>query len=213
MQHKTPQMSQSPLLARLARAAMLLPAIALALAACVEGNAQAPQDSTQDKPRRVVSSITMDVNNDGLPDRVDLVFNADTDVELQIVLGRKGDQEGDLAPAIVKPAIAFHGNDPAQNASLEEGKRGLFAVRSQNESVGRTRWEKTLTIAFRKGEFVVAGLSYLERDTIDQDGGGACDINFLTGKAMRNGRSFPGRNELITLKDWDPDFLPPACDF
>jgi hypothetical protein len=192
----------------LAKAAACLPLL-LMLGGCVEGNAQA----TDEKPATIIASLTLDLNGDRLDDRVDLVYRGEAEVDVQIVFGNKDDQPGELTTAIVKKGIAFHGNMAAQNATLEPGRTGGFLIKSLNEGIGRGRWEKTLAVAFRKGEFVVAGLSYMERDTLDHNAGGTCDVNFLTGKAIRNDRSFAGRNELIALKDWDPDFLPKACEF
>lgn len=34
---------------------------------------------------------------------------------------------------------------------------------SQNDAVGRDRWEKILTIAYRDHDFVVAGFTYASR--------------------------------------------------
>ena len=191
---------------------LCLPAIMLALA-CQPAIAQAPEPPSQQKPTPVVSTLTLDVNNDGVADRVDLVFDGETDVDLNIYLGRKGESEFDAAPSFTKKAIAYHGNSPGQNASLEAGAKGSFIILSLNESVPRDRWEKKLTITFRNKDFVVAALNYTESDTQDPNEGGTCDVNFVTGRSVKDGKAIADKVELIPLKDWEPDFLPPACEF
>ena len=179
------------------------------LAACEESQAQ----NTDANLTKVVSTFTADVNNDGVADRVDLVFDGVTDVDLNIYLGKKGQEEPDEAPSFVKKAIAFHGNITGQNATLEIGKAGAIQVISMNEAAGNDQWQKTLIISYVKNEFVVSALAYQESDQKNKADIESCDINFVSGRSFRDGKAFVGKVELIPLKDWEPDFLPPACEF
>ncbi len=86
-------------------------------------------------------------------------------------------------------------------------------VRSQNDAIGRTAWNQTLTIAWRDNRLVVAGLTYQFQDKIDLRSSGGCDVNFLSGKATRNGKPHPERIAPLRLADFDPDKLPKACEF
>ena len=190
----------------------MLSALLMALS-CIPASAQAPEPSTAPKPAPVVSTIMVDVNNDGITDKVELTFDGDTDVDLNIYLGKKGQDEPDETPSFVKKAIAFHGNAAGQNASLEAGAKGLFQIQSLNQTAGTDRWEKTLTIAYRNRIFVVAELNYEEQDGANSKEIDSCRVNFITGRSTRNDKAFTDTVELISLSEWEPDFLPKACEF
>ncbi len=180
----------------------------LVMAGCEESTGQ-----TAAQPEgTVLQTLTLDVNNDGLPDRVELV-TGELDADLLVFLSRKGETELEDKPSFTKKGIAFNGALEGQKATLEAAKGGTFIIQSLNEAVGRARWEKTLIVAFRKGEFIVAGMTYQERDTLDANAGGKCEVNFLTGRSLRDGKPYPEKHELLSLKDWEPDHLPKACEF
>ncbi len=82
---------------------------------------------------------------------------------------------------------------------------GSIAVTSQQNAIGRNRWEQTLTIAYRNGDFVVAGYTYNYYDTLDPDAAGKCDYNVLTGKAMVNDKPAKVAPRTIKIQDWDEE--------
>jgi len=86
-------------------------------------------------------------------------------------------------------------------------------VKSENSAIGRDRWEQALTIARRSGEFVVLGVTYSSRDTLDPKAGGNCDINLATGKGTRNGKAVAIPANPIKVADWTDDSLPKDCRF
>lgn len=71
-------------------------------------------------------------------------------------------------------------------SSLAVSDSGSLLINQQNESVGRNRWSRTLTVAFREGKYLVAGFTLSERDTLDPNAGGSCDYNLLSGRGVRD---------------------------
>lgn len=73
-------------------------------------------------------------------------------------------------------------------SSISVSSKGSLQINQQNESVGRNRFSRTLTVSYRNGQYVISGYTYSYRDTITTEGG-SCDYNLLTGKGQRNGRN------------------------
>jgi hypothetical protein len=101
----------------------------------------------------------------------------------------------------------MYGQDP----SIEALPGGSIAVHSQNSAIGRNRWEQTLTIAYRNDQFVVAGYTYSDYDTIDNDDNGQCDYNVLTGRVSRDGKASKVDGKTIAITDWDDAVGRKAC--
>ena len=82
---------------------------------------------------------------------------------------------------------------------------------SGNEAIGRHRWAQTLTITYRADEFIVARVTYEERDTLNPEAGGSYDINFLKRKGKRNGKSIAVIAAAPTLAAWSDEERPIEC--
>jgi hypothetical protein len=95
--------------------------------------------------------------------------------------------------------------------SLELSSRGSLLLKSGNQSIGRDRWEQTLTIAYRNDQFVIAGLTLEVRDTLDHSAGGNCDLNLLTGQGTRNGRRVDIGAQTILLSTWEDERRVELC--
>ena len=165
-------------------------------------------------PATPLAEITLDLNGDGVLDRAMLMAAEDEPAALQLVLGRRSGSGVAFDAPVIKPDLVFNGAMAGQQASLEAGRGGSLRVLSLNEGIGRNKWTQTLTIAFRKDRFVVAGLTYATYDTLDLDDPASnytCDVNFLTGRALRNGKPHAGKVSPMTLADFDPEQLPKAC--
>ena len=106
---------------------------------------------------------------------------------------------------------------PGQRPELALAENGSVQVISMNDSIGRDRWELTLTIAYRQDAYRVAGFTFRWRDTIENDNNGVCDLNLLTGRGLlsRNGGpETPIRTTQAPLPvtAWKDDMgPPPAC--
>jgi hypothetical protein len=97
--------------------------------------------------------------------------------------------------------------------SLQVNPQGSLVVSSENIGIGRNKWEQKLTIVYRNNEFIVAGLTYSSRDTLDPKAGGNCDVNFLSGKGTRGGKPFALTGKPPRLADWADESLPKECQF
>lgn len=168
--------------------------------------------AAQDFPaERIIAAATGDWNKDGAPDLAMLIAPAegsDSDMVSISILLQSNDH------ALLKPAVeardkisgnyrhdGLYGNDP----DIKALGNGSIAVTSQNSAIGRNRWEQTLTIAYRNGDFVVAGYTYSYYDTLEPDAAGKCDYNVLTGKATVNDKIVKAAPRTIKIQDWDEE--------
>lgn len=160
---------------------------------------------------RVVSAATGDWNSDGMMDRAFLVAgdNDEMDVALHIYLGELSSPLPKLE--IIKPDLVWSGAMWGTTPSLTLGKSGSLEVHSQNEAIGRHRWNQTLTLAYRQGAFVVAGYTYNSYDTLDLNAGLSCDVNLLTGGGIKDKKSFKIPAKMTPLADWSADQVPAQC--
>jgi hypothetical protein len=88
-----------------------------------------------------------------------------------------------------------------------------ISVGSQNDAIGRDRWDQTLTLAYRNGAFVVAGYTYNYYDTLDTNHNGSCDYNVLTGKVTKDGKDSKAEPQTIKIEDWDDKLGQKGCGF
>lgn len=181
-------------------------AAALLLLLVFPAAAQAPLE-------RVLSAATPPLSGEG-HDVAVLVDNLDDGADLYLYVGLDRSKiEAGVKPTLVKKNAAWSGSLAGTRPSLAESAKGSLLLKSGNEAIGRDRWSQTLTIVYRNGAFVVAGLTREERDTLEPKSGGNCDLNLLTGKGSRNGKKVEFKPETITLADWSDEKLPKDCRF
>ncbi len=181
-------------------------------ALCLAG---APARAQQPPLERVISSVTLDFNNDAKKDRALLVENDDQDADLMIWLSSddpKSDRDM-MRLALVKKSIVTAGPMWGQEPSLVVNGKGSLLVKSQNMAIGRSKWERALTVAYRNGEFQVVGFTFSVHDGLDPKAGGSCDINLVTGKGTRNNKPVSLKPGAIRLADWTEDRTPKECEF
>lgn len=123
---------------------------------------------------QIGETVQSDLNNDGIPEVFSLIDNYEGSVDLVI-------SQGDVK--VVAKEIAWLGGF-GQEPYLDLAQNGSVQLHSGNESVGRNRWTQTLTIAYRKYAYRVAGYTYSWYDTLDLDDFGSCDINLLNGRGI-----------------------------
>jgi hypothetical protein len=166
-------------------------------------------------PETVIGSLTADWNDDGRPDRAILLEDLSKGTAtLLIYLSQPGDAP--MQKVVHNAEIATVGGMWGQQPALSLSKAGSLIVTSMNESIGRTRWEINLTIAYRMQHFVVAGYTYSRRDTIDLDNFFSCDVNFLSGKgeASRGGgpaKPFEVPGPAPKAETWINEVAPVEC--
>jgi len=181
---------------------------ALALAA---GTARAEQID----PAKIISAATGDWNGDGEGDLSLLVAPPEAGDDIGIYLYLRDQDHALLRLAGTAPGKVW-GNGSldgmfGQDPSIEALPGGSIAVHSQNSGIGRSRWEQTLTIAYRNDQFVVAGYTYSYYDTLDTSDNGTCDYNILTGKVTTKGKTSKVNGKTIAVADWNDDVGQKAC--
>lgn len=132
---------------------------------------------------RVVTSLAGDFDQNGRPDLALLL--GDNTVSLAIF--EETEEYGGLRLVAEGPDIAWMGSlhEPPR---IEVTEAGSLLVTSSNFGVGRNKWEMALTIAYRKDAYRVAGITFVEVDTLDLENlQFRCDLNLLTGQGTLSG--------------------------
>ena len=184
----------------------------------------------------VLSSIAVDFDDDGRMDRAELVVinpaSADVDfgstelymvgeserVDLVLTFDAASGKPTFVKKKIVDPEIVFG------VAPLESKDKGSVSVTSCYGCGAMKSWQQTLTIAYRRDQFVVAGLIRgWEWGTHLADGNvkvilGDCDINYLTGKGkasndFRDAKPVRMKFKRTKLADWSDAKVPKVCRF
>lgn len=159
---------------------------------------------------RVLSVVTTDWNEDGLADRAILLAGKEDNADFYLFEGNDYSESAAKTLITARPALVWMGSMWGTKPELKLGPKNALQIISQNESIGRDRWNETLTVIRRNGVYVVAGYTYNSRDTLDPDAYSTCDINYLNGKALVNGKSVKHRLPLQTLQAWQGN-LPKIC--
>lgn len=182
----------------------------LALAALALASAPALANESI-SPDKVISVVTTDWNSDGSVDRAVLV-EGEEDADLYIYLSAPVEGNWDARKLVLfKKDAAWQGGMWGTSPSLSLNEKGSLLVKSENDAIGRNRWSQTLTVALKNGVFVVAGYTYSDRDTLDPNAGGSCDVNILTGQGIRNKKRFKSAPRVIALADWNDESAPKEC--
>lgn len=165
-----------------------------------------------------IAALSGDWNADGNPDAVLLYGRAEGDADLVVMLGH--DWQG-LQPGLHLPGVVFFGGMAGQVPRLESRSPTSFAILSEQTGIGREPWQMALTVAFRQGEFRVAGFDYLFYDRLDPTHNGNCSVNLLTGRysltfgpgdeAPEVTREGDAGIRAFALADLGVDFFPDAC--
>ena len=163
-------------------------------------------------PAKVLSVVTSDWNDDGGMDRAVLVEpSAPDEDDAGLYLYLSGESPNDLKLALFKPNFIWSGSLWGTLPSLALNKAKSLEIRSMNEGIGRHRWSRTLTVAYRNKAFVVAGYTYQAYDTLSPDSALQCDINLLTGKGIKNDQPVKIAPSVVTLADWSEQSAPAIC--
>ncbi|OCP01246.1 MULTISPECIES: FG-GAP repeat protein [unclassified Ensifer] len=161
---------------------------------------------------RIVSAAAGDWNKDGDSDLALIVRPAEgSDEDNGVYLYLTGENGALELKSAIPNKIWGQFNFAGQAPAIEALPSGSLLITSHNDSIGRDRWEQTLTVAYRNFEFVVAGYTYSSYDTLDLDNTSKCDLNVLTGKGKSNDKPVVAKGELILFKDWNDDRGQKAC--
>ncbi|WP_139103194.1 hypothetical protein [Pararhodobacter sp. CCB-MM2] len=132
-----------------------------------------------------------------------------------------GDAIGGLQPGITLTDVFWSGTLAGTLPSFEPRSDSSFAVLTQQTAIGRNPWHQLLTIAYRNGEYLVAGYDYDTYDRIDVDHSGSCSVNLLTGRYVLDvdpegptppyRREGTGADRAFPLAQLTMDYRPEAC--
>jgi hypothetical protein len=154
-------------------------------------------------------SVQSDLNGDGRVELFTLIETGEGTVDLQI--------ENTGGGVVYASDIAWKGGI-GQEPELDVAANGSVLLRSMNNSIGRNRWEQTLTIAFRDGVYRVAGFTFSWYDTLSADDNGTCDLNLLTRRGYltvnEDRRDVRTKQTAVRVTAWtDVTPIPAACGF
>lgn len=162
-------------------------------------------------PETTLAQVEADLNGDGVPDRAILLRMKEGD-DAMLVIWKGPDLQH---PTVITDAIIWAGG-PGQIPELHLAENGSLQVISQNYGIGRDRWQQTLTIAYRKGRYMLAGYTYEWYDSLDLENSGSCDVNLFNGRGFLSfgqvGRKRKIRVEMraMPIADWY-GIEPPEC--
>ncbi len=151
--------------------------------------------------------VLSDLDGDGVDERFVMLDDDDGIVDLRI------DHANGVTLARDIAWIGGIGQEP----ELALAPNGSVQVVSMNESIGRSRWRMTLTIAYRRDAYRVAGFTFDWYDTLDVTDNGTCDLNLLNGRgylSVNGGARQSVRTDQAALPvtEWKDDHpIPAAC--
>ncbi|MBZ9678661.1 hypothetical protein [Mesorhizobium sp. ES1-1] len=178
--------------------------------------------------RKIITALTGDFNGDGASDLVMVVETEPTDpMDIHFFLRDK--EHNYLKPVeIVHEQVdaEWNGYDrPGYGNSDTEPEltllpKGSIKVYLPALPQGSERTNQTLTIAYRDGNFIVAGFAYDSEDFQQDNVASACDLNVLTGKGTSSKKQPDGTTRhktvsvagrTVAFRDWNPGEAFSAC--
>ncbi len=154
-----------------------------------------------------VPEVQADLDGDGRLETYRLLDAGEGSVDLSVTTPNG---------SFLAPGIAWGWDMAGQRPELALNEAGSVLLTSRNEAVGRDRWRMTLTIVHRGGDWLVGGVTYKWRDTLDPAAYGICDLNLLAGRARVE--RFDGTREVDLpfeaprLSDWSAEAPPIPLD-
>jgi hypothetical protein len=178
--------------------------------------------------QKIITGLSGDWNGDGAVDLALIVETEPTDpMDIHFFLR---DKERDfLRPAeVVREQIygEWNGFDRPgyENSDTEPGltalPNGSIKLYMPALPIGSERTNQTLTIAYRDGDFIVAGFTYDYDDALQENVVRSCDYNVLTGKGTASKTQPDGttkqesiavEGQVIAFRDWNPGIGSAAC--
>ncbi|WP_140882993.1 hypothetical protein [Mesorhizobium sp. B2-6-5] len=164
--------------------------------------------------------LKLDIDQDGKMDRARVVQELGAPADLYIYLAATGEEKLDSSR---RPDFVRKGLTEDRVLDLETKGKGSLAITSCFGCGASKSTEETMTIVYRRGQFLVGGYSRSwDWNQQTSDGVkttlGGCDINYLTGvgivsKDLEDGKPIKGKFKPVPLRAWSSDRRPKACDF
>ena len=128
---------------------------------------------------RLVAAISGDWNGDEQLDAATITVD---DHGGNVFTLYRGDAVDGLRPLVTLTDVIWSGTMAGTLPAFEPRSETAFAIYSQQTAVGRNPWHQHVTVAFRDGDYRVAGFDYSTYDRIDPGHSGDCSVNLLTGR-------------------------------
>ena len=151
------------------------------------------------QPEQVIQSVTFT----GAPGRVATASIIDPQNGTDLVLWithQKPDDVRHYSGVDNNHLGLVHGGMAGTESTLSVSKNGSLEINQMNDSVGRDRWQRTLTVSYVGGRYVISGFTYSFRDTLNPKVGGSCDYNLLSGQGTYNGRKVRVKSRAVNLE-------------
>ena len=156
--------------------------LAISLFLCASGHAPAQGLDSDETATlaRLIASDCLDIVPDGIGCEQVILLASDSEPDRADLIILTDRRSGAAVPLLVARGIVFNGAMFGMSPSVSRSDGGSLLLNSEQTGIGRYPWSETLTLAWREGDFVVAGYSW---STYDRALGGyaACDVNLLTG--------------------------------
>ncbi len=129
-----------------------------------------------------VDRVNVDIDKDGIEDAAYLIHGANGELDLWVDVSTEA---GFYKTSSV--TIDMNGGSYGMGSELILNPQGSIVVHSYNDAIGRSRWDRKVTFAHRRGGLVLAGYTWAERDTLDLSNM-HCDINLLSRQGFVQGQ-------------------------
>lgn len=162
-------------------------AVACALIPAPPAAAQGITEGALATLSRLIDAACFDLIPDAIGCEQAILLANDQDDSADLVVLSDRRSEGGAQPFLIARAIAFNGTLWGMSPRLEQAGNGSLLVQSEQTGVGRQPWSQTLTLAWRDGAFIVAGLTWQGHDRLTGSSAD-CDVNLVTGDYRATGR-------------------------
>ena len=128
-----------------------------------------------------VTSLSLDLNGDGLVEGFTLLISETGEADLQITKTGGNDIYavglGSTGPGADQPELAIRGD-------------GQITITSHHDAEGPIRWSEILTLGFPDGSYRITGYSYVWWSESDLESFGFCELDLRagTGTIQQNGQ-------------------------
>ena len=94
--------------------------------------------------------------------------------------------------------------------TLEKNAGGSLLIKSVNDTFGRGRYSRTLTVAYRDNQYKIIGFTLYTLDTLNMKSD-ECDYNLQTGKGKRNGKDVKIATKSISFAKFEENEKSYSC--
>lgn len=159
---------------------------------------------------QLLSAVTLDLNQDGVPDQA-LLVRGKKSADLYVYLSSNS-ADGQRR-SIVRQGAAFLGSKVGMLPSLEVTGNDKLLLKSGNDVLGRSQFEQTLQLTLQNDQLLVTGLSYQHIDPLSPEANARCELDLINGKGEVNTRSIVPSVKAAPIATWDVESPPGECLF